>query len=80
MKTTARSVRAQARAGTLDRNTTIIALCLSGRISQVEIAKHFGLSRQSVNTIYRRYVRQHPEALVMGKSGWPAEREEGINA
>ena len=53
-----KSLSAQYRWGTLERNTEIALRALGGE-SQVALAKEFGVTKQMVNKIVKRYEKLH---------------------
>lgn len=52
-----RSINEQIRKGTLARNNQIVKRVLFGFESQVAVAKDFGLTKQMVNKIVKRYLQ-----------------------
>ena len=55
-----KSLNAQLRAGTIERNTEIALRALAGE-PQVNLAKEFGVSKQMVNKIVKRHTRKANE-------------------
>ncbi len=55
-----KSLNAQLRAGTIERNTEIALRALAGE-PQVELAKEFNLTKQMVNKIVKRHTRKANE-------------------